>query len=311
MSEKKLGIIVLNYNTYDETVECINSIKEYTKLPYKVYLVDNASPDGSGTQLKTFYKDDDKVEVILCLKNSGYSAGNNVGIRQASLEGCNYIFIVNSDVELLNNAFDRMVKTLESDDAYMMIGPSVMDNNDCETQIPRKKLSFKIFVLARHPFCDIPVVKKWSNRLYDVPKEGVFAFEGSVSGCCFGIKTEDFERIRLFDEHVFLYSEEDILAYKMSKIGKKAVVDPDARVWHKANVSTKKEGNAFVQYHRWISVFYMLKAYAGINKLQQIFVALWNTLTWVVLSVVSKGHRKMLKGFWKQNWHIVADKGDE
>ena len=88
-----------------------------------------------------------------------------------------------------------------------------------------------------------------------------------------------------------------ISATKMEARGKKAVVDMKAQVWHKENVSTNKKGRAFVQFHRWNSVLYLLKKYAKIGKPLQIFVAVWNTATWMALSIVSGEHRKMLRDF--------------
>lgn len=78
------------------------------------------------------------------------------------------------------------------------------------------------------------------NRLYSAKESKVFAFNGSVSGCCFGMRAEDFKNIGYLDENVFLYCEEDILAYKMERLGKKAVVDMEAKVWHKENLSTNR-----------------------------------------------------------------------
>ena len=304
-----IGVIILNYNTWRETEICVETIKKYTTIPYKIYIVDNCSKDESPTKLNALYRGVSDIEVILNNKNTGYSAGNNVGIKQAEKEGCEYVFIVNSDVELLNDAFAIMLKTLKQDSSYMMIGPSVVDNNNKETQYPRSILTPKVFFYGRHPFCMISYFAKRADRIIKSEKRPM-VFEGSVSGCCFGIKTSDFRDAQYFDENVFLYYEEDILAYKMKKNGKKAVFDSDARVWHKANVSTSKEGNAFVQYHRWTSVLYMLKTYAGISKIQQILIALWNVLTWDILSIRSKKHREMRADFSRKNWEIVHDVGE-
>ncbi len=283
----------------------MSSIKKYTSLDYHIYVVDNMSKDDSYEKLSGAFNGDEKVSLVQLLRNGGYSAGNNIGIKKAVAEKCEIIFIVNSDVEVLNDAFAIMTNTLLSNDDYMMVGPSVMNNYHEECQIPRKKLTYGVFIMARHPFCKIPYFEKKANRLYDLSGKKRLVFEGSTSGCCFGMRASDFKRIGYFDEHVFLYSEEDILAYKMSAVQKLAVVDLEAKIWHKENISTKKEGNAFVQYHRWISVLYMLKAYAGISKLKQIFVALWNVLTWMALSVGSVSHRRMFRDFRKKNWEIV------
>ena len=302
-----LGIIILNYNTWEETELCVDSIRKNNTAPYRIYLVDNCSTDDSAEKLEALYKDAGDIVLIYNSINSGYSAGNNVGIRRAEEEGCEYIFIVNSDVELLNDAFTIMFKTLESEPDCMMIGPSVMDNNRRESQIPRYVLTPSVFVYERHPFCLIPRFAEKGNRLIPLDRNPKL-FEGSVAGCCFGMRTEDFRRLGYFDENVFLYYEEDILGYKMKALGKMAGVNTDARVWHKANVSTNKRGNAFVQFHRWTSVLYLLKEYARISKPKQIAVALWNIITWDALSLKSSDYRSRNAAFRKKNWSIISDK---
>src|SRR5699024_6282334 len=133
-----------------------------------------------------------------------------------------------------------------------------------ESQLPRKKLTWKLFLYERHPLCLIPYFKKRANRKYNLKESGKLIFQGMVAGCCFGMRAADFNKVGLLDENVFLYYEEDILAYKIEKLNKKAIVDFDAKVWHKENVSTNKKGSAFVRFHRWSSVLYLLKTYARI-----------------------------------------------
>lgn len=311
MEVVRLGIVILNYNTWKETIKCVKTIQKYTKLPYKIFIVDNKSPNNSLKELEKYYDEKSSIVLLDSGKNRGYSAGNNIGIKRAINDGCDVIFIVNSDIELLNDAFGLMTGTLLKNEKYMMVGPSVLDNNQKETQIPRKKLTFKYFFFERHPFCNIHFCKKIAERNYPVPEKGILVFEGSVSGCCFCIRSKDFVDINYFDENVFLYYEEDILAYKMWVRKKKAVVDSCAKVWHKANVSTKKEGMPFIRFHAWTSVLYMLKTYAKINWICQIFIVFRNILIWLMLSVVSKSYRNMFKDFWAENWKIILEKTED
>lgn len=306
MSKKTIGVIVLNYNTLNETIKCVDSIREHTTIDYMIYIVDNASTDGSTEALYNKYSNFSDVIVICNKKNTGYSAGNNVGIKQAELDGCEYIAIVNSDVELLNDAFLIMIDTLKKRPDVLMIGPSVRDNNGNESQIPRKRLTFRVFLLDRHPFCDVLHRENGADRYYKIPISGISTFLGSVSGCCFIIKATDFRSINYFDENVFLYYEEDILAYKMEATQRIAAVNFSAKVWHKANISTNKKGNAFVHFHRWTSVLYLLTHYAHISKFKQILIVLWNTITWDLLSIVSKDYRDMNSDFRKRNWNIIT-----
>ncbi len=303
---KKIGLIILNYNTADETCKCIESIRKYTEgVEYEIYIVDNMSKDNSFEVLWGKYSDCQDVFVIQSDKNGGYSAGNNIGIKKAVSNGCDVVFIVNSDVEIRNNTFFILTKSLLQEDSCMMIGPDVVTLDDKNGQLPRKRLNFLTYVFSRQPFCYIPYIEKKTNRLINISEGNKFLFDGSVSGCCFGIRAKDIIDIDYLDESVFLYYEEDILAYKMHAHNKFAMVDTDAHILHKENVSTKKEGNAFVQYHRWISGLYFLKTYAKINVLQRLVIALSNTVTWLLLSVISNNHKKMLKSFVKRNWSMV------
>ena len=307
----KCGIVILNYNTYDETVKCIDSIRKFSSVLFHIYVVDNLSKDGSGRRLFDKYSDSLDTTVILNSVNSGYSAGNNIGIKRAEEEGCDYIFIVNSDVELLNDAFSKMLALLKRNPKLMMVGPSVLDLNGAESQLSRKKLTFATFVFERHPFCYFSIFKKLAYRKVDITSQNPTIFQGSVSGCCFCISSDDFKEIDYLDGNEFLYYEEDTLAYKMAKLNKYAAVDTEATVLHKANISTNKEGTAFVQFHRWTSVLYMLKTYAKIGKGRQIFIALWNIFTWNLLSLKSKKYRDMKKAFVQKNWQIVRGLGNE
>jgi len=90
----KVGIVVLNWNTYDETRECLLSLRQATYPNREVILVDNASADGSGHQL---HLDFPECSFIANPTNLGFARGANVGIRYALARGSDYILLLNSD----------------------------------------------------------------------------------------------------------------------------------------------------------------------------------------------------------------------
>mgnify|MGYP001048890872 CR=1 FL=1 len=83
MLKKKIGIIILNYNSYDDTINCVNSIFNFSneKRFFKIYVVDNASIDESGDMLVKKYNNYSNISVILNSKNTGYAHGNNIRIK--------------------------------------------------------------------------------------------------------------------------------------------------------------------------------------------------------------------------------------
>jgi GT2 family glycosyltransferase len=95
----QLSIIVINYNTYQLTCNCIRSVKEKTEgLEYEIVLVDNASTERDANDFKKEFQD---INLIANPVNSGFAGGNNLGISSAKGE---YILLLNSDTELINNA---------------------------------------------------------------------------------------------------------------------------------------------------------------------------------------------------------------
>ena len=93
-----VSVIIVNYNTYELTSACIESIiKNTTNISYEIIVVDNASTDGSKDRFET----DSRIKYIYSEKNGGFGYGNNRGIEIAKGD---YLFLLNSDTLLVNNA---------------------------------------------------------------------------------------------------------------------------------------------------------------------------------------------------------------
>ena len=93
---KFVGIVILNWNGVEDTIECVNSVLKSTYDTYKIYIVDNGSIDNSVELFSNIYGTEDKVTVVSTGKNLGFSGGNNVGMRLAVDEGATYILLLNN-----------------------------------------------------------------------------------------------------------------------------------------------------------------------------------------------------------------------
>ncbi|WP_301924101.1 glycosyltransferase family 2 protein [Ferruginibacter sp.] len=95
----QLSIIIINYNTFTLTCNCIQSI--YDKLvdvDFEIVLVDNASVECDPHFFKQKFPD---INLIVSTVNSGFTGGNNLGVDNARGD---YLLLLNSDIELINNA---------------------------------------------------------------------------------------------------------------------------------------------------------------------------------------------------------------
>ena len=103
--------VVLNYNSYEDTVKCVHSLQNISYLNLKIVLVDNGSPNNSGDRLKSDFPD---IHTIILKENTGYAAGNNAGIRFALEQGSDYVLVINNDVVVDSRFLEPMVSILEN-----------------------------------------------------------------------------------------------------------------------------------------------------------------------------------------------------
>ena len=309
---KDIAVVILNYNTFDDTVACVDSIKRFTSgVSYRIYIVDNASPDKSGELLTAKYKNESNVEILVSEKNKGFSGGNNVGIRAALKDGYEFVYLLNSDILLENDAFALMQEHLESDDDIAIVGPSIVDSMGNYTQFARPGITLALYLVCRRFFVTIfPKLEK-KLRFYSFNSSEDYVFEGMVNGCCFGIKADFIREHNCLDENVFMYYEEDILAHVMKENRKKSYIASKARIIHNEGVATKKSSSdrmLFTRFYRWTSILYVLKNYAKVNPLICKLISLVNMMEWHFLSVRNRAYKDKLTAFIAENRRVLANK---
>lgn len=231
--QPRVLIVILNYGTYDLTLKMIKEIQ--TKLDYDNYsimVIDNCSPNES---VKVLLENSEKLNYIFIAnkKNTGYAAGNNIGIRYAIQNDFKYSWILNNDVELHENSIlKELTRVLESSNEIGCIGPKIYnaDGTICA------------------PYCRRPSV--WNMTLgiiedkrYRVCQQDTFGRVYRVYGCCMLLKNKVMKEIDCMDERTFLYGEEEILSERMLQKGYITYYDPFVSVTHLGSVSMKKASN--------------------------------------------------------------------
>lgn len=130
----KIGAVVLNYKTYNDTIECVNSILRQTYKNYEIIIVENGSGNESYKTLKENFGDIERITVIDNDQNLGFARGNNLGINYArKLLKCDYVFVVNSDIVLNKDVFSDIIQV--DIDGLGVLSPTVY-NVDDTYQIP-------------------------------------------------------------------------------------------------------------------------------------------------------------------------------
>src|SRR4051812_12404319 len=100
----QVSIIIVNYNTFELTSDCIRSVIAFTiGLEYEIILVDNASTECAPEE---FLKEFPAVQLVKSETNGGFAYGNNLGIQHAS---GTRILLLNSDTALTEDSISKSV----------------------------------------------------------------------------------------------------------------------------------------------------------------------------------------------------------
>lgn len=263
-----IGIIVLNYNTWHQTEECINSV--FATLSdedgFHIYLVDNCSQKPITSSVSQMIKNP-KITFIKAEENKGYAAGNNLGLRQAREDQCDYYLITNNDIVFKKGTIAGLINDVSIGNIGMAGPKAILEDGRTQEIHLGCKMTLKgkyLYFLRKTPIKFL--TKKFVNSyLLDVNTNEQKIVYG-VSGCCFIMNASCFEDIGYFDEGTFLYEEEDIISVKMEETGWKTIYDPKLEVIHKHGKSTTMK--AFAYSCMIESEMYYLKKYLRCNNMQ-------------------------------------------
>lgn len=275
----KTAVIVLNYNSRNETIKYVNEIKNYDSLD-TILVVDNKSTNQD--EFKELQKlKSDKVYVILTDKNGGYSYGNNFGLKFLENFGINYDYVVisNPDVEVKEEAFKACFKELKENDKIAVCAPIMLNGNGDHIRRSSWKMRRPGIDMINSSRLNEVFFYKWfrdgeyKEEEYKNPKLEVEC----VSGAFFAIKYDLFKQIGFFDENVFLFYEEDILANKLQKLGYKEMSLNTVSFKHFESQTISKAMSYFKKIKRLqTSKMYYQKTYNKINMFQTVLFTIIN-----------------------------------
>lgn len=115
----KLFAIVVTYKGYRWYERCFTSLRQST-IPVQTIVVDNASNDGTVEYIKEYFPE---IHLIDSGENLGFGRANNIAMRYALDQGCDYVFLLNQDAWVEPDTFERLVKIHQRHPGYGLLGP--------------------------------------------------------------------------------------------------------------------------------------------------------------------------------------------
>jgi hypothetical protein len=235
----ELSACIVLYNDLEEGMQAAASILEHTlRYPITLYLVDNASPDGTGKQLPAAVKEQlhpnerQKVQVICRDVNGGFGVGNNMVLPYLTSD---IHFLLNPDILLKNDILSDMADWVAEHPGTVMARPALRFPNGQPQVLPLRKCSAlallyrqAIFLKFLKPFNDHYVMAEC-----DLSKPTEIEF---CTGSFAAVTTKDFCAVGGFDEKYFMYVEDADLTQKMRARGKVYLLPQFEAVheWHRA-----------------------------------------------------------------------------
>lgn len=272
--------LILNYCTPELTLDLAKKVVEF-QLVDIVVIVDNKSPDDSYEFLTDKLHECDNVHVIQMKKNGGYSYGNNAGLKFIMDKyNPDTITIANPDIDIEEKDFDIILTDLKK---Y----PSLAIQTGTILNIYEKKVSNQLWWCPKYEdmiLNQLPITYK-IRRLLGKSNYSNFGkladniiYAEAVPGCFFVLKTSLLKKMELFDDEFFLYSEENVISYKLKSISMYAGVSSNAIVRH--NHVYKSEKGRFVKNRKLL-----LKSYCKyLNKYLQVYdyqIVIFKIVFWI------------------------------
>lgn len=247
--EVQVSIVIVNYNTCSLLRDCLRSIYEKTEdVTFEVVVSDNGSKDGSLDMLRQEFP---QVVVVENNANLGFGTANNRGLEVARGE---YVFYLNSDTLLLNNAVKLFYDYWKANEKLNLgaLGCNLVDADGEITQSYEKFPSVrKEFMASLHhvaAFAVKNVMKFFGRDISKLRKKPVYQRKtGSVDYVCgadlFMRNTSDAR----FDERFFLYYEETNMQLALAKKNLRRFIIDGPQIVHLVR-GGKSEVDTVVQY---------------------------------------------------------------
>ena len=230
MKDKKVSVIIVNWNTEKLLGDCLSSLLKHVPagVDYEVIVVDNGSSDASVQMIRSKFRE---IRLIRNEDNLGFAVANNKGIKESTGE---YILFLNTDVVVGEDTIEKLTKFMETCADAGLCSPSLKDRNGSpqETGVSFPSLITEIFGRLRVSAHDIPHKVE------------------AVRGACMFARREAIKKIGGFSEAYFLFLEETDLCLRLKKAGYSIWHVPDASVCHLGGGSAVKKADARIEYWR-------------------------------------------------------------
>ena len=247
-----LGIVIANWNGEKLIDKCLESLENQVFKDFKVYIIDNASKDNSRVVIKK-YMNRLNIDLTEMSYNTGFAPANNVGIKKAIKDGCNYILTLNNDVEVPKESLKKAMEAIDTNkefDVFQLFMINYFNKDVCDAA----GLNFKDDL--------IPLQVGFKENVAEILNKDDIKIEGVCAGAAI-YSTKALEAVKLddenyFDSNFFAYFEDVDLSLRLKGAGYKFKLLKDSIVYH-MHSATGGKTSGFKEYYLTRNLFMYTK----------------------------------------------------
>jgi GT2 family glycosyltransferase len=258
MSSPRIGIVLVNWNSYEDTAVCLHSLAKMTYPNAEIIVVDNGSKDDSAAKLRSEFHD---VTYIQSKENTGFTGGNNLGIEYALKAGCDHVLLLNNDTIVLPGFLEPIVERLESNPKIAAASGKIYyapQTRGGEDKIIWYAGCYRKWHMGYHHYG----VEEKDIGQFETPREIPYA-----SGCLMLLRGSVIREIGVLSPEYFIYWEEADWCHRARDAGYICMYEPKSVIYHNFTSAALGYETAFHMYMQYRNCFiYAKKHYHGLES---------------------------------------------
>lgn len=253
----KVSIITINWNNYNDTIKCVESLMRQDYAEFKIFILDNGSKDNSVRYIELWGSEkigrdfisvwagdverqlfDQMVVLLKSPENLGFTGGNNLTCQFALKTGADYIWFINNDTVHDRGALSALVEAAQKAYRAGMVCSKVCYLN-------KPDIIESLGVTLKAPF---GIFKHIGQGMKDYNINSAPFEIQHIYGCSFLVNCELIKEVGLMDERYFILREENDWGKRAQQKGWKIYCAPGSKVWHKVSATIGKRSDTFFYY---------------------------------------------------------------
>lgn len=252
----RVAVILVNYNGWKDTIECLKSLEKVQYDNFEVVVVDNNSTDNSVAEIEKFQTTTNlTMTVIVHDENVGFAAGNNIGLRYVLNNDSDYFLFLNNDTIVDKYLFNNLLKPFKNTNVGATIGKIYYADEPSKIWYAGGELKFNLMKPSHNDF------NEEETEIIHETREVSFA-----TGCCLCCSSKCVSSVGEWSEDYFLYEEDVDYSIRIVNAGFKVVYISDAVIYHKVSSSTSAISNISQIYQVRNRMILINKYLSGIQK---------------------------------------------